>query len=706
MKWQRFAIGLFMLGAGLFARPLEVSASAPAAPPGGCTSTTTNFTNTTAVPIDAVAAGVVTSTIVVAGLDTEIWDVDVLTSITHTSANDLDITITSPAGTVVTLTTDNGGTNDNVFVGTVWDDDADPDGLLPYTNNNGMVTDSVYVNLTAQPLLTPEEALAAFIGEDPNGTWTITVSDDTSGNGGSLDSWGLALTTVPGAPATTATTTFNSTAAVAIADVAVSTSTLDVVGTVNPICAVNVTTNITHTFAADMDITLTSPAGTIVTLSTDNGSGNDNVFNGTVWTSTANPAGQVPYTTNNGVTTDHTYTNLVTATPLAPEEPLGAFIGELANGTWTLSVSDDLGGDTGSIDSWSVQVVECAFADTDTDTVADACDNCPADMNTTQTDTDLDGVGDACDVCPAVSDPGQADTDNDGVGDACDCGDGIVAANETCDTAGESATCDDDCTAVSCGDSNTNMVAGEDCDDGAESATCNADCSTAACGDSVVNNTAGETCDDGGRSATCDADCTAVSCGDGVVNTTSGEMCDGDGAGNGGETATCDDDCTTAMCGDMEINATAGETCDDGAETATCDDDCTAATCGDNNVNTTAGEECDDGNTNEGDGCDNNCLTEGVGGGGGGGAGPGGGGPGGGGPGGGGPGGGSTGGNGTGGNGTGGDATGGSGGGSDGADGEDEGCSCEVPARSSQGSTWVLGLGLAALALKRRRRNG
>ena len=38
--------------------------------------------------------------------------------------SDLDITLTSPAGTVVTLTTDNGGTADDVFNGTLWDDQA------------------------------------------------------------------------------------------------------------------------------------------------------------------------------------------------------------------------------------------------------------------------------------------------------------------------------------------------------------------------------------------------------------------------------------------------------------------------------------------------------------------------------------------------------------------------------------------------------
>ncbi|MBK8284199.1 MAG: HYR domain-containing protein [Ahniella sp.] len=105
-----------------------------------------------------------------------------------------------------------------------------------------------------------------------------------------------------------------------------------------------------------MDITLQSPAGTVVTLSTDNGAGNDNVYNGTTWDVNANPAGAVPYATNNGVTTDHTYVNLTTATPLTAEESLSAFMGEDPNGTWTLTVSDDLAGDGGSLDAFTLNI--------------------------------------------------------------------------------------------------------------------------------------------------------------------------------------------------------------------------------------------------------------------------------------------------------------------------------------------------------------
>lgn len=49
--------------------------------------------------------------------------------------------------------------------------------------------------------------------------------------------------------------------------------------------------------------------------------------------------------------------------------------------------------------TWRGAEVPCGN-DTDGDGVFDACDNCPAAANVTQTDTDSDGLGDACDNCP------------------------------------------------------------------------------------------------------------------------------------------------------------------------------------------------------------------------------------------------------------------------------------------------------------------
>jgi subtilisin-like proprotein convertase family protein len=320
----------------------------------GCVTTPLTFQQTTPVQIPTGPA-VVTSTVVVSGAGTYLHEMTLQTFITHTFNADLDITIQSPAGTVVTLSTDNGGANDNVFNGTVWDDDANPGGQVPYVTNNGLATDHAYVNLTTATPLAPEEPLAAFTGENPNGTWTITISDDLAGDGGSLDAWAITVNTLSGPPTTTTTTFTQSTPVQIPTGPAVVTSTLAVPAG-GTIFDVKATTFITHSFNADLDITLQSPAGTVVTLSTDNGGANDDVYNGTVWNDKANPGGQVPYATNNGLVTDHAYVNLTLASPLAPEEPLGAFEGEDQSGTWTITISDDLAGDGGNLASWSLDI--------------------------------------------------------------------------------------------------------------------------------------------------------------------------------------------------------------------------------------------------------------------------------------------------------------------------------------------------------------
>jgi cysteine-rich repeat protein len=73
-----------------------------------------------------------------------------------------------------------------------------------------------------------------------------------------------------------------------------------------------------------------------------------------------------------------------------------------------------------------------------------------------------------------------------------------------------------------------------------------------------------------------------------------GETCDGD--------PDCRPNCT--YCGDGELNPT--ETCDPPA--AACRASCTR--CGDALIQTSEGEQCDDGETNNGNGCDANCLLE------------------------------------------------------------------------------------------------
>lgn len=402
-------------------------AGSPAAP-AGCSSTMTTIANNTgqAVPDNTT----ITSTIVVSGVSGVIWDVDVLTTIAHLINDNLDVTITSPTGTVVTLTTDNGGnSNDNVFNGTTWDDDAGD------TNPPGPATDEGYVDTIVSTPLVPEEALGAFIGEVPNGTWTLSVTDDTTDTfTGNLTNWSLTITTVPAGQATASSTVTNNVGE-AINDMMTTTSTINVIGLGTFLCDVNMQTFIAHNSNADLDITLESPAGTVVTISTDNGgTANDNVFLGTVWDDDAGD------TNAPGAATDAGYVDTVVSTPLVPEEAMAAFIGENPNGTWILRVADDNATNTGSLNSWSLTITTCSYADTDGDGIGNACDLCPNDPN-----NDADGDGDCGEVdnCPTVANANQANADSDAYGDACDNCDNVANADQAdADADGDGDACD------------------------------------------------------------------------------------------------------------------------------------------------------------------------------------------------------------------------------------------------------------------------
>ncbi|MEY2408003.1 MAG: hypothetical protein QOF48_673, partial [Verrucomicrobiota bacterium] len=113
----------------------------------------------------------------VSGITSGISKVRVSMRLTHPRVDDLDISLISPDGTTVNLTSDNGGANMNYGFScaapTVFDDDS-------------------AISITAAPAVTPfavgtfrpEDALSAFGGKSgvqANGNWTVRVVDDTTG---------------------------------------------------------------------------------------------------------------------------------------------------------------------------------------------------------------------------------------------------------------------------------------------------------------------------------------------------------------------------------------------------------------------------------------------------------------------------------------------------------------------------------------------
>jgi subtilisin-like proprotein convertase family protein len=318
----------------------SVTAGPPAPPaipadPSGSTTTTTDHSNDVAVEIIDNESN--TSTINVGGADTTLWDVDLTTNITHTWNSDLTITLTSPSNTTVVISANNGGSADNVFDGSLFDDQS----LTP-------ASDALYVDLVTASPLAPDGSLHAFRGEDPNGIWTLDCADGATGDVGEF-TWSLSATTIDSIQETSTNHANNTSAD--IADNQSNTSTIDVAGADDYLCDANLVTNITHTWNSDLTITLTSPSNTTVVISSNNGGSADDVFNGTTFD------GQQlqPPTTA-------LYVDTVTAGPLTAEGALAAFVGENPNGTWTLDCADGATGDTGSF-TWSLDLTTCEAAE-------------------------------------------------------------------------------------------------------------------------------------------------------------------------------------------------------------------------------------------------------------------------------------------------------------------------------------------------------
>jgi subtilisin-like proprotein convertase family protein len=155
------------------------------------TTTTVSGSPAAAIP-DGPGGAAVSRTLTVAGAAAYLTDVNLTTVLPHADSSDLDVTLKSPKGTTVTITTDNGKDDANLFNGTLWDDSFTGSPFLvtprlaPRTDGNVM------------PKLVPEGALAAFIGENPNGVWTLTAKDDAAGGLGSLASWQLDIAATAG----------------------------------------------------------------------------------------------------------------------------------------------------------------------------------------------------------------------------------------------------------------------------------------------------------------------------------------------------------------------------------------------------------------------------------------------------------------------------------------------------------------------------
>ena len=131
-------------------------------------------------------SGSVTSSVTVVGITNEIRKVTVSLLITHTTDEDLDVYLQSPDGTMINLTSDNGGTGDDY-------------GTDCIDGQQTVFDDSAAVSIIGQTApfvgsFRPEQSLAVFngkIGAAVNGTWRLIVTDDAPGGLGTLRCWSL-----------------------------------------------------------------------------------------------------------------------------------------------------------------------------------------------------------------------------------------------------------------------------------------------------------------------------------------------------------------------------------------------------------------------------------------------------------------------------------------------------------------------------------
>ena len=107
-----------------------------------------------------------------------ISDINVAIDITHSFAADLDISITSPDGTTINLSSDNGGNGQN-YTNTIFDQEATTQITSATTPFSGSFI--------------PEGDLSQLYGTMSAGEWVITIVDDSFGNGGSVNNVELTI---------------------------------------------------------------------------------------------------------------------------------------------------------------------------------------------------------------------------------------------------------------------------------------------------------------------------------------------------------------------------------------------------------------------------------------------------------------------------------------------------------------------------------
>lgn len=103
-----------------------------------------------------------------------------INSIAHTWLGDLDIYLVSPAGDTLELSTDNGGSGDNML-----------NVIFSDTSSNNITLQTSGIAPGVYHTEDPAGFAGLYNGQDPNGAWTLLVIDDSGGDNGMLNSWSM-----------------------------------------------------------------------------------------------------------------------------------------------------------------------------------------------------------------------------------------------------------------------------------------------------------------------------------------------------------------------------------------------------------------------------------------------------------------------------------------------------------------------------------
>lgn len=139
---------------------------------------------TSSVPIEISTVGTPTITSTITFLeDLPISDLNVNLGIEHSFLADLVVSLTSPSGTTVVLTSSSCG--DRININATFDDDASP-----FVCGNNQVVDGV-IQPSISGVVKPLGSLSSFNGESTFGEWVLEIKDTAPSDGGLLNSFSL-----------------------------------------------------------------------------------------------------------------------------------------------------------------------------------------------------------------------------------------------------------------------------------------------------------------------------------------------------------------------------------------------------------------------------------------------------------------------------------------------------------------------------------